>query len=149
MSVLICTQARRRWVICDIDHRRRRGFGGPGKKNSKDPVVQSLSPGGTLSGIRVATSWRPARGPGADRVQRPARHGADPDRRRTADCRLDGSRLAVVLRELRRTDAFDRKVLVIIPTTGTGWVDPAAARSIEALYSGDTALVACSIRISA
>jgi uncharacterized membrane protein len=32
--------------------------------------------------------------------------------------------------------------LVIIPTTGTGWVDPVAARSIESMYNGDTALVA-------
>ncbi|MCX2928817.1 alpha/beta-hydrolase family protein [Mycobacterium sp. CVI_P3] len=51
-------------------------------------------------------------------------------------------RLAVLLSELQRTKAFDRKVLVIIPTTGTGWVDPVAARSIEAMYNGDTALVA-------
>ncbi|MCI4674533.1 alpha/beta hydrolase [Candidatus Mycolicibacterium alkanivorans] len=54
---------------------------------------------------------------------------------------LEG-RVAVLLSELQRTKAFDRKVLVIIPTTGTGWVDPVAARSIEAMYNGDTALVA-------
>jgi uncharacterized membrane protein len=51
-------------------------------------------------------------------------------------------RLAVLLSELQRTKAFERKVLVIIPTTGTGWVDPVAARSIESMYNGDTALVA-------
>jgi uncharacterized membrane protein len=51
-------------------------------------------------------------------------------------------RLSVLRTELDRTNAFDRKVLVIIPTTGTGWVDPAAARSIESMYNGDTALVA-------
>src|SRR6201998_3463655 len=51
-------------------------------------------------------------------------------------------RVAVVLSELQRTHAFDRKLLVIIPTTGTGWVDPVAARSIESMYNGDTALVA-------
>ena len=33
-------------------------------------------------------------------------------------------------------------MLVIIPTTGTGWVDPVAARAIESMYNGDTALVA-------
>lgn len=52
------------------------------------------------------------------------------------------ARVAVLLSELQRTRAFDRKVLVIIPTTGTGWVDPVAARSIESMYNGDTALVA-------
>jgi uncharacterized membrane protein len=51
-------------------------------------------------------------------------------------------RLAVLLSELQRTHAFDRKLLVIIPTTGTGWVDPIAARSLESMYNGDTALVA-------
>ncbi len=44
--------------------------------------------------------------------------------------------------ELERTGAFDRKLLVIVPTTGTGWVDPIAARSIESMYNGDTAMVA-------
>jgi len=51
-------------------------------------------------------------------------------------------RVAVLLSELQRTRAFDRALLVIVPTTGTGWVDPVAARSIEAMYNGDTALVA-------
>ncbi len=52
------------------------------------------------------------------------------------------ARVAVLLSELQRTRAFDRRLLVIIPTTGTGWVDPVAARAIEAMYNGDTALVA-------
>jgi uncharacterized membrane protein len=50
-------------------------------------------------------------------------------------------RLAVLLSELERTRAFERKLLVIMPTSGTGWVDPVAARAIEAMYDGDTALV--------
>ncbi len=58
----------------------------------------------------------------------------------TADT-MEG-RLAVLLSELERTRAFERQLLVIIPTTGTGWVDPVAARSIESMYNGDTALVA-------
>ncbi|MET0702824.1 MAG: alpha/beta hydrolase [Mycobacterium sp.] len=57
----------------------------------------------------------------------------------TADS--DEARMAVVLSELERTHAFDRRLLVIIPTTGTGWVDPVAARAIETMYNGDTALV--------
>jgi uncharacterized membrane protein len=57
----------------------------------------------------------------------------------TAD--TDEGRMAVLGSELQRTGAFDRKVLVIIPTTGTGWVDPIAARAIETMYNGDTALV--------
>ncbi|MBV9513718.1 MAG: alpha/beta-hydrolase family protein, partial [Mycobacteriaceae bacterium] len=58
----------------------------------------------------------------------------------TAD--TDEARVNVILAELQRTAAFDRRLLVIVPTTGTGWVDPIAARSIESMYNGDTALVA-------
>jgi uncharacterized membrane protein len=54
----------------------------------------------------------------------------------------EDARMAVLLSELERTGAFDREVLVIIPTTGTGWVNPVAARAIETMYNGDTALVA-------
>jgi uncharacterized membrane protein len=57
----------------------------------------------------------------------------------TAD--TDESRMAVLLSELERTGAFDRKLLVIIPTTGTGWINPIAARALEMMYNGDTALV--------
>ncbi|PQE00850.1 hypothetical protein CYL16_08945 [Mycobacterium sp. EPG1] len=58
----------------------------------------------------------------------------------TADS--DDARMAVLLSELERTGAFDREVLVIVPTTGTGWVNPIAARSLEMMYNGDTAIVA-------
>ena len=57
----------------------------------------------------------------------------------TAD--TDEQRIAVLLSELERTGAFDRKLLVIIPTTGTGWINPVAARSLEMMYNGDTAMV--------
>ncbi len=57
----------------------------------------------------------------------------------TAD--TDEQRMAVLLSELERTGAFDRKLLVIIPTTGTGWINPIAARALEMMYNGDTALV--------
>jgi uncharacterized membrane protein len=57
----------------------------------------------------------------------------------TAD--TDDSRMAVLLSELERTGAFDRKLLVIVPTTGTGWINPVAARSLEMMYNGDTAMV--------
>ena len=37
----------------------------------------------------------------------------------------------VLVRELERTGAFERKLLVIVPTTGTGWINPVAARALE------------------
>ncbi|MBV8292409.1 MAG: alpha/beta hydrolase [Mycobacterium sp.] len=53
----------------------------------------------------------------------------------------DRARLAVLMEELDRTGAFTRKLLVIAPTTGTGWIDPVAASSLEMMYNGDTAIV--------
>jgi uncharacterized membrane protein len=57
----------------------------------------------------------------------------------TAD--TDQARAQIIVRELERTGAFDRQLLVVVPTTGTGWINPVAARSIETIYNGDTALV--------
>jgi uncharacterized membrane protein len=48
----------------------------------------------------------------------------------------------LAVQELWRTGAFSRRVLCVITTTGTGWVDPRAAASLEYLYNGDSALVA-------
>jgi uncharacterized membrane protein len=50
-------------------------------------------------------------------------------------------RAALAVRELERTGAFRREVLAVVTVTGTGWVDPDAASSIEYLHGGDTALV--------
>ncbi|TKJ22201.1 alpha/beta hydrolase [Blastococcus sp. CCUG 61487] len=44
--------------------------------------------------------------------------------------------------ELERTGAFDRAVLLVNTTTGTGWVDQAAPEALELLYGGDVATVA-------
>jgi uncharacterized membrane protein len=49
---------------------------------------------------------------------------------------------ALVVRELDRTGAFDRKVLVVVTTTGTGWVNPAMIDPLEYMYGGDTAVAA-------
>ncbi|UXA12833.1 alpha/beta hydrolase [Mycobacterium sp. SMC-8] len=57
----------------------------------------------------------------------------------TAD--TDEARMAVLLSELERTGAFDREVLVLAPTTGTGWINPIAAESLEMMYNGNTAIV--------
>ncbi|MCC3328591.1 alpha/beta hydrolase [Nocardia abscessus] len=44
--------------------------------------------------------------------------------------------------ELERAGAFDRKAVVVVTTTGTGWVNTLAASAIEYMYDGDTAIVA-------
>ena len=56
----------------------------------------------------------------------------------------DGSeaqaRLAV--RDLDRAGGFDRSSLLVVTTTGSGWVEPSAASSFEYLTGGDSAIVA-------
>ncbi|GAB3309060.1 alpha/beta-hydrolase family protein [Geodermatophilus aquaeductus] len=58
----------------------------------------------------------------------------------SADDVRDRAALAVL--ELQRAGGFDRAVLVVVTTTGTGWVDPAASDSLEYEFGGDTAMVA-------
>lgn len=47
---------------------------------------------------------------------------------------------AAVLAELERTGAFERKVLAVMTSTGTGWVDDWSAQSIEYLSDGSSAI---------
>ena len=49
---------------------------------------------------------------------------------------------ALAVRELDRTGAFDRKVLVVVTTTGTGWVNREMVDPVEYMYDGDTAVAA-------
>ncbi|MDL5156536.1 alpha/beta hydrolase [Actinomycetospora termitidis] len=49
------------------------------------------------------------------------------------------ARLAVD--ELRRTGAFDRPVIAVLTTTGTGFVDAEAVDALELAWGGDTAVV--------
>ncbi|NYJ07574.1 alpha/beta hydrolase [Petropleomorpha daqingensis] len=53
-----------------------------------------------------------------------------------------GERAALAVRDLQRAGGFDRSVLVVATTTGTGWVDPAASTALEYEFNGDTAMVA-------
>jgi uncharacterized membrane protein len=59
---------------------------------------------------------------------------------RSADSLEQRARIAV--RELERAGGFDRKVLVVWIPTGTGWIVPKAAASLEQLHRGDTAIMA-------
>jgi len=52
------------------------------------------------------------------------------------------ARAALAVKELDRTDAWDRDVLVVATSTGTGWINPRSARAVEAINGGNTAFVA-------
>lgn len=50
-------------------------------------------------------------------------------------------RAELALEELIRTNAFDRRQLLITTTTGTGYLDPNAVDTFEYMHGGDTAIV--------
>lgn len=52
------------------------------------------------------------------------------------------ARAELLLDELIRTGAFDRQVLVVATTTGTGFLEPNAMTALEYLYNGDVAVAA-------
>ncbi|MEC3915336.1 alpha/beta hydrolase [Nocardia sp. CDC160] len=89
--------------------------------------------------------WFVANGPNAQRIEqvtgRPAR---EPIRVYAGlnSAKTPEDIAALVVKELDRTHAFERKVLVVVTTTGTGWVDSTTAESIEYMYGGDTAIAA-------
>jgi uncharacterized membrane protein len=118
-----------------------------------DPGVDAPSQGTRSGGPGSLVSWASlgnegrkfvAGGPTASELR--AFSGTDPvDPIRTyagLDSAADTSvRAAVAVRELLRTGAFNRRVLVVITTTGTGWVDAKAVDPLEYMYNGDTAMV--------
>ena len=52
------------------------------------------------------------------------------------------SQAALAVKDLERAGGFQRKYLLIVTTTGSGWVDPALVDSFEYLSGGDCATVA-------
>jgi uncharacterized membrane protein len=51
------------------------------------------------------------------------------------------ARARVAVDDLTRAGGFDRGTLVVMTTTGSGWVDPGAVDSVEYMTGGDTATV--------
>jgi uncharacterized membrane protein len=106
--------------------------GGPGSRESYDSLGYQgqmfVTSAPTSAEISAATG-RPALAP--IRVYA----GRTPDRS-VADV------ADAVVAELERTQAFKRRVLAVITTTGTGWVDDWSAQSIEYLTGGDSAIAA-------
>ncbi len=50
------------------------------------------------------------------------------------------ARADLVVRELDRTGASEREMVIVWTSTGTGWVDPVAATAVEYLFAGNTAI---------
>jgi uncharacterized membrane protein len=106
--------------------------GGPGALvawNTLGMYGRSFTAGGPAPERIAAVTGRPA--------QASIRMYAGLDSAPTAEAR---ARLAVD--DLERAGGFLRSVLAVGTTTGSGWVDPAAADSLEYLTGGDSAVVA-------
>jgi uncharacterized membrane protein len=107
--------------------------GGPG---SLTPWKSLGLQGRNFAGGAVPTNQlQKFAGPNAT-VRQPIRVYAGLDTAATAQARAE-----ICVKELIRTGAFHRKILVIASATGTGWVDPDAAAAIEFMYHGDSAIV--------
>jgi uncharacterized membrane protein len=52
------------------------------------------------------------------------------------------ARAALAVNDLQRAGGFQRKNLLVVTTTGSGWVDPASVDTFEYLSDGDAASVA-------
>ncbi|WP_347877832.1 alpha/beta hydrolase [Streptomyces lydicus] len=52
------------------------------------------------------------------------------------------SRAALAVNDLQREGGFQRKNLLVVTTTGSGWVDPSSVDTFEYLSGGDSATVA-------
>lgn len=50
-------------------------------------------------------------------------------------------RVALAMRELERTGAFERKAIVVNTPTGTGWMNEQLFQPVEYFFGGDTAVV--------
>ena len=50
-------------------------------------------------------------------------------------------RVDLAMAELDRTNAWDRDVIAVYTTTGTGWIDPKVADAIEYMHAGNVAAV--------
>lgn len=51
------------------------------------------------------------------------------------------ARANLAVRELERTGAFDRPILVVAGSTGTGWIEPRSADALEYIWGGNSAIV--------
>lgn len=75
--------------------------------------------------------------PDDEKARQPIRVFVGLNSRDTAEARAE-----LALEELKRVNAFDRSILLILTPTGSGVIDPGAINTIEYLHRGDVASVA-------
>jgi uncharacterized membrane protein len=109
-----------------------------GPERSGSPA--SLAPWETLGRQgRIFTGW----GPGVEQINGFSGGGAKEPIRAYVGLKSAGTlqeRADLLLAELKRSGAFDREVLVVATTTGTGFLDPRGVDPVEYAFNGDTAI---------
>ena len=119
---------------------------------TEEGVVQpttSLRSGGPGSVVPWDTLGREGRtfaasGPSASEIASVTGHPAMEPIRTYAGLDSGGdaeSRAALAVEDLARAGGFERKNLLVVTTTGSGWVDPALTAPFEYLSGGDAATV--------
>ena len=134
------------FAVTDSIYKNVNGETEPGVQPTNDPL-RSGGPGSLVSWASLGNQGRNfvVGGPSLDQMQGFGGAGArEPIR---AYVGLDSAptsreRAALAVQELQRTGAFSRRVLCVITTTGTGWVNSLAVDPLEYMYNGDTAMVA-------
>ena len=122
-----------------------------GDRGDKAGVTQPADParsGGADSSVLWEDLGRQGRafvsgGPGASEINEFSGGGALEPVRVYVGLRSASTlqaRADLLLEELQRTGAFDREVLVVATTTGTGWLDSNGIEPLEYLWNGDTAI---------
>ncbi len=88
---------------------------------------------------RIFTGW----GPGVEQINGFSGGGAKEPIRAYVGLKSAETlqeRADLLLAELKRSGAFDREVLVVATTTGTGFLDPRGVDPVEYAFNGDTAI---------
>jgi uncharacterized membrane protein len=108
--------------------------------------LRSSGPGSSISWDSLGREGRKfiATGPDAAAIEEVTGEDAlDPIRAYAGLETVDDSeeRAEAAVADLERAGGFDRSVLMVATTTGSGWVDPASVDAFEYLNGGDSAIV--------
>jgi uncharacterized membrane protein len=118
----------------------------PGVKQPQQPE-RSGSSASLVSWQSLGYQGRSFVGRGPTQQQLRDFNGAEPKEPIRAYVGLDSAatadeRATLAVKELERTNAFDRAVLCVATPTGTGWLEPQSVDTLEYEFNGDTAIVA-------
>jgi len=146
--VLVTTGVAWTWAIRALDSTLAVGdLTTPGGLNEPDTPLRSGGPESLVPWDTLGREGRTfiGRGPDAEDITSLTGTTAqEPIRIFAGTASADGTEAQAELAvdDLERAGGFSRAALLVVTTTGTGWVEPSAATSFEYLTGGDSAIVA-------